>query len=234
MKKPKHAGNIALVCVIFLLLLVVMPHYTRHSSRVHGDGVLHIRLPFGIEDIHLGVMLMRHEHVGFLVQAGIALLVQMDTGGIYGRDGLAGLQHDVLVGVQGTTGRNLQVEELLFMRILLGRQRSLALLGTAMVALGLWLAEQPPVNVYWLMPFGLPWRNFLTSDYFPLFPNLGFFLLGAALGRTIYSNKQTLFPKVNENTPLLAFFRLCGKHSLWIYLAHQPILSGFFMLLTLH
>jgi uncharacterized membrane protein len=110
----------------------------------------------------------------------------------------------------------------------------IALLGTAMVALGLWLAEQPPVDVYWLMPFGLPWRNFYTSDYFPLFPNLRFFLLGAALGRTLYGKKQSLLPNVNENHPVLSFLRLCGKHSLWIYLAHQPILSGLFMLLTLH
>ena len=111
---------------------------------------------------------------------------------------------------------------------------SLALLGTAMVVLGLWLENQPPASVYWLMPFGLPWPGFYTSDYFPLFPNLGFFLLGAALGRTLYGKKQTLFPKVNENHPILAFLRLCGKHSLWIYLGHQPILSGIFMLLTLH
>lgn len=111
---------------------------------------------------------------------------------------------------------------------------SLVLCGSIMVALGLWLSGQPTVDFYWLMPFGLPWHTFYTSDYFPIFPNLGFFLLGAALGRTLYGKKQSLLPNVNENHPILAFFRLCGKHSLWIYLAHQPILSGIFMLLTLH
>ena len=107
-------------------------------------------------------------------------------------------------------------------------------IGITMVAFGLWLGEQPPTTVYWLMPFGLPWETFYTSDYFPLFPNLGFFLLGAAVGRTLYRNKESLLPNVDETHPVPAFFRLCGKHSLLIYLAHQPLLSGLCMLLTLH
>lgn len=110
---------------------------------------------------------------------------------------------------------------------------ALAVIGAGMVIVGLWLNGQPPLErVCWLMPFGLPWYGFRTSDYFPLFPNLGFFLLGAALGRTAYRQKQTLLPHVNENIGLLRFFRLCGKHSLWIYLGHQPILAGLCMALT--
>ena len=110
---------------------------------------------------------------------------------------------------------------------------ALTVIGISMVVFGLWLDKQPPVDCYWLMPFGLPWPTFYTSDYFPLFPNLGFFLLGAALGRTLYRQKQTLLPQVDAKMPLLAFLQWCGKYSLFIYLLHQPILSGVCTLLRL-
>ena len=111
--------------------------------------------------------------------------------------------------------------------------QALTLIGSAMVIFGMWLAKQPPVDSYLLMPFGLPWPTFYTSDYFPLFPNLGFFLLGATLGRTLYRNKETLLPQVNEKAAVLVFLQKCGKYSLFIYLLHQPILSGLCMLLSM-
>ena len=109
----------------------------------------------------------------------------------------------------------------------------LTLFGAAFVALGFWLETQPPVDVYYLMPLGLYWEGFASSDYFPLFPNLGYFLLGAALGRTLYSRKQTLMPNVNEKNFLLRFLQFTGRHSLEVYLLHQPILSGLCMLLAM-
>ncbi len=110
---------------------------------------------------------------------------------------------------------------------------ALAILGAAFVALGFWMQAQPGVDVKYLMPLGLPWKNFYSSDYFPLFPNLGYFLLGAALGKTVYRSKQTLLPKVNEKNPVLRFLQFTGRHSLEVYILHQPILSGICMLLTL-
>ena len=112
---------------------------------------------------------------------------------------------------------------------------ALAAVGLLLVAGGLYLDTLPPIHVYWLMPFGLPWHTFASSDYFPLLPYLGFFLLGAFLGKTLYRSKQTLLPQVNERNPLIRFLSLCGRQSLWIYLLHQPILSGiFFLLMLLH
>jgi uncharacterized membrane protein len=110
---------------------------------------------------------------------------------------------------------------------------ALAAVGVSLVAGGLILDNLPRTDVYWLMPFGVPWHSFASSDYFPLLPNLGFFLLGALLGKTLYRHKQTLLPRVNEQNPIIRFLRLCGRHSLWIYLLHQPILSGLCFLLTL-
>jgi len=108
---------------------------------------------------------------------------------------------------------------------------ALAILGTALTVIGLWLSTQPGVDFVWAMPLGLPWEGFISSDYFPLMPNLGFFLLGSALGRTLYRKKESLLPKVNDRNPVLRFLCGCGRQSLWIYLLHQPILNGIYWLL---
>ena len=110
---------------------------------------------------------------------------------------------------------------------------ALAAVGVAFVALGFWMKEQPGVDTQWLMPLGLPWEGFKSSDYFPLFPNLGYFLVGAAIGRTAYANKQSLLPKVPAEKGILGFLQWCGRQSLWIYLLHQPICSGICYLLLL-
>ena len=89
------------------------------------------------------------------------------------------------------------------------------------------------VTDQWLMPLGLYWRGFASSDYSPLLPNLGYFLLGAALGRTVYRKKETLLPKVNGDNPILRCLQFFGRHSLWIYILHQPVLNGICYLLTL-
>lgn len=110
---------------------------------------------------------------------------------------------------------------------------ALALVGIALVILGLYLRSLPGVDSYYLMPLGIPWKGFASSDYFPLLPYFGFFLVGSAIGKSVYRKKETLLPKVNEKNPIIRFFLFCGKHSLWIYLLHQPILSGIFYLITM-
>lgn len=109
---------------------------------------------------------------------------------------------------------------------------ALLILGIAFVALGFWFRDFQ-LETKWLMPLGLVWENFRSSDYFPLFPNLGYFLLGATIGRTVYAKKQTLLPNVDPNRGILKFLQGCGKHSLTIYLVHQPILSAICWLLML-
>ena len=116
---------------------------------------------------------------------------------------------------------------------------ALAVLGANFVALGVWLAALEPVAVSFpsaqgllLGAIGIRPAGFYSGDYFPIFPNLGWFLLGAVLGRTAYRRRDSLLPKVNADFFLLRFFRFCGRHSLWIYLLHQPVLAGLTMLLA--
>ena len=107
----------------------------------------------------------------------------------------------------------------------------LALSSAVLIAVGLWLKGQT-FDFPWLMPLGFLYRGFASSDYFPLLLNFGFFLAGSLLGRRVYRKKETLFPKVNEQSGILRFLCACGRHSLWIYLLHQPILSGLTMALA--
>ncbi len=110
---------------------------------------------------------------------------------------------------------------------------ALLAIGAVFVAFGFYLDTLPGPDHGWFIPFGVLQKDMATSDYFPLFPNLGFFLLGGAVGKTLYRNKETLFPKVSPKNILVRFFTFCGRQSLWIYLLHQPVLSGICMLLTL-
>lgn len=92
------------------------------------------------------------------------------------------------------------------------------------------------VSVYlptglWLIPFGFKSPGFASADYFPLLPYFGFFLTGTVLGRLLYKNKQTLFPKVSEKNVLVRFFSLFGKWSLPIYMLHQPVFTGILFVL---
>ncbi len=96
--------------------------------------------------------------------------------------------------------------------------------GILFMVLG-WLAGMLPTpNTLLLVPFGITPGDFVTGDYYPLLPGVGYFLAGGWLGRWLYREKRSLFPGVHS----LAASALCwvGTHSLPIYLLHQPVLMG--------
>jgi len=67
----------------------------------------------------------------------------------------------------------------------------------------------------------------MTIDYFPLLPWFGVILFGVALGNVLYKDgkRQFPFPDLSKYKPV-GFFSWIGKHSLAIYLIHQPIIAG--------
>ncbi|MBE6942840.1 MAG: DUF1624 domain-containing protein [Ruminococcaceae bacterium] len=75
-----------------------------------------------------------------------------------------------------------------------------------------------------LIPFGIYPTGFATSDYFPLIPCLGYFVIGSGLGQLLYKNKKSLIPEP-KFFPFNALGFL-GRHSLLIYLVHQPIIAA--------
>ena len=102
---------------------------------------------------------------------------------------------------------------------------ALALLGLAIAITG-YAIRGVVVPQHWLFPLGLTYEGFTSSDYFPLFPQLGYFLIGAAIGKTAYREKKTLLPGAFQKTGIARFFCWCGRQSLFIYLLHQPIVYG--------
>lgn len=75
-----------------------------------------------------------------------------------------------------------------------------------------------------LAPIGLTNGHFLSLDYYPLFPWIGVTLLGISFGTLIlqssFRNLLLLLPAFPGQTSLAWI----GRHSLAIYLIHQPVL----------
>jgi uncharacterized membrane protein len=85
------------------------------------------------------------------------------------------------------------------------------------------------VRFDWMLPFGLYSPSFTSFDYFPLLPWLGIFLIGGALGKSVYASRRSLLPRPLPQT----FINAAGRYSLWIYLAHQPVIMGILYLFKL-
>lgn len=79
-------------------------------------------------------------------------------------------------------------------------------------------------QVYPLSFLGFPSPTFRSGDYFPLLPNVFLFLLGYYLYPAFL--RLPLRVRMAGVRPL----NFLGRHSLLIYLAHQPVLMGIMLL----
>lgn len=101
----------------------------------------------------------------------------------------------------------------------------LLLLSALMIGIGFWfstLRMDFPLSYV----FGIRPPSFSAGDYFPLFPYLGWFLLGIPLGRWLYPKKRTRFPSIEPQKQPIRFLSWCGRKSIYIYLFSQPITIG--------
>ncbi len=109
------------------------------------------------------------------------------------------------------------------------RWASLAV-GAAAIGLGAYLGSMEALHP-WLLWLGVPQFGRTMVDYYPILPWFGVALLGVFFGYTLYprgSRRYTL-PDLSHTVPIRALCYL-GKHSLLIYLIHQPILLGVLIL----
>ena len=83
------------------------------------------------------------------------------------------------------------------------------------------------VSVRWLYPLGLTYPGFSSADYFPLIPWLFLFLVGTAFGGWCLQNRENRL----LCAPLPKVLTWPGRHSLIIYVLHQPVLFGISWLL---
>ncbi len=151
---------------------------------------------------------------------GCGMLITLVTFGMY-RMGMAASDVVVKFGVLHLLGVCMMLYPLLKKL----PTTALSVLAAAIVAIG-YSIQGMRFSVRWLFPLGFVYPGFTSSDFFPLLPQLGWFLLGIVIGRTLYHEKRTLLPGTAQDFFLFRFFQWCGRQSLWIYLLHQPVVYG--------
>ncbi len=104
--------------------------------------------------------------------------------------------------------------------------------GLVIAALCVFMAEplirslRYDLDTYAFLPLGiLPKNSISMGDYLPMIPWLGVFLVGISVGRILYTEKRTAFPNAPRVIRSLCIpFEWIGRHSLFVYLIHQPII----------
>jgi len=98
------------------------------------------------------------------------------------------------------------------------------LIGLALIAVGAYLSQRT-YSFPWLMWLGFTPKHLGSVDYYPLLPNFGIVLIGVFVGNLLYPGHQRSFPWPDWSRFFL--FRglsFLGRHSLLVYLIHQPII----------
>jgi len=107
-------------------------------------------------------------------------------------------------------------------------------IGTAVVVFGLLYGFGDAVAVYGQVT----WQNFgsiilgtgaFGADHFGLIPYSGVIMIGTVIGNQFYRSRRSLMPKLDGawNRP----FVYAGRHTLFIFVTHQIILSGLVFLI---
>jgi uncharacterized membrane protein len=100
-------------------------------------------------------------------------------------------------------------------------------LGAACIATGLYLHG---FHNSWLVWLGTR-PNFFMLDYWPIFPWFGVILLGVFAGNALYGDGRKREASPSLRPPAVRPLAFLGRHSLLVYLVHQPILVTALILL---
>lgn len=103
--------------------------------------------------------------------------------------------------------------------------------GLAVIGLGS-LVKQFTLLSPWLLWLGVKELGRYMVDYYPVIPWFGIALLGVFVGFTLYAGGERQFdlPDLSRTAPVRGLSFL-GRHSLFIYLVHQPIMLAILVLL---
>jgi uncharacterized membrane protein len=109
-------------------------------------------------------------------------------------------------------------------------KRLLFSLSLPIIALGKLISEfrvPSPNYLQLIVGFHQPYLERYTVDYFPMLPWFGIMVFGMALCGVLYKDgaRQFPFPDISRYVPVRLASWL-GRHSLTIYLAHQPVIAG--------
>jgi len=97
-----------------------------------------------------------------------------------------------------------------------------AVIGIAFIILGWFLATIPGPAA--LLVFGIHPLTFWSVDYTPIFPWMGLVLIGMAAGEFAYPGgaRNWAMPRLPDY--VVSPLSFLGRHSLVIYLVHQPVI----------
>lgn len=96
--------------------------------------------------------------------------------------------------------------------------------GIVWILLGLFLSTFS--GPYWLLWAGIAPEGFSSLDYVPILPWFGMVMFGIAGGTLLYPSGRRAFNIADPPSRLSFPLLWSGRHSLLIYLIHQPLLLG--------
>ncbi len=107
------------------------------------------------------------------------------------------------------------------------------IMPVAILIIATWLLFFPLYGPDYLLPLGIHEPGFLSLDYIPLIPWFPVFLLGIAAGSYFFQKKteKERQMQTGDHHMLLTLLAVPGRHSLAIYLIHQPVIIGLLLLL---
>lgn len=142
----------------------------------------------------------------FALGCGITIVTWYVIGGGY-----------ILFGILHLIGLSICLSPLFFS---LGKKNLIA--GVIVLALGLVVTgTEGPLWLVWL---GIHPAGFYSVDYEPLIPWFGLVLLGLGTGAYLYPNGRPLRQIKDPCPPVTGLLAAAGRHSLVIYLLHQPVI----------
>lgn len=104
-------------------------------------------------------------------------------------------------------------------------------LGLAVILVGEYMRLQGVSSESpWLLPLGVVPENLFMPDYRPLLPWFGVVLLGLVFGNVLYGRSYERRGVAGSEPAFARPLEFLGRHSLVIYLVHQPILVALLVL----
>jgi uncharacterized membrane protein len=106
------------------------------------------------------------------------------------------------------------------------------LAGIAMIIVGNWVTHEA-FNQTWIHWLGLTTHRPNTEDYVPMLPWLGVVLCGITVAHLLL--KTAMGQRILASDSAISRSKLltwAGRHSLWIYMLHQPLLFALLWMAT--